>query len=123
MRIRLAVLPALLVTVAACEKSKTAATIVASPYGDGVEHREPVFFTGRHYNVTFRYIAERASYDMKVEGQGRTLGGGPGDQQIVEQVASSALSHFACPTKQRAQIVPETASHVAGVWTLQARCG
>ncbi len=122
MRMWFAVLPALLIALAACEKKKTAA-IVASPYGDGVEHREPVFFTGKHYNVTFRYIAARASYDMKVEGQGRKLGGGPGDLQIVEQVASSALSHFACPTKQRAQIIPETASHVAGAWILQARCG
>jgi hypothetical protein len=115
--------PAILLLVLAACGSANKATMVASPYGDGIEHTEPVFFTGKHYNVTFKFSAVRASYDVKVEGEGRALGSEPGDRQIVEQVASSALSHFACPTKQRAKIVPGTASPAAGAWTLRAQCG
>lgn len=122
MRLTPGVLPFLLMLLAACG-SANKATIVASPYGDGIEHTEPVFFTGKHYNVAFKYSAARASYDVRVEGEGRALGSEPGDRQIVEQVASSALSHFACPTRQKAKIVPGTASPVAGAWTLRARCG
>lgn len=112
----------LLVGLAGCGNQNRAA-VIASPYGDGIEHTEPVFFTGKHYNVTFKYSAARSHYDVKVEGDGRALGNGQGDRQIVEQVASSALSHFACPTRQRAQIVPGSTSAVAGAWVLQARCG
>jgi hypothetical protein len=115
-------LPVVLVVLAACGSANKPA-IVASPYGDGIEHTEPVFFTGKHYNVSFKYSPVRASYAVKVEGEGHALGGGPSDRAIIEQVASSTLSHFACPTRQRAQIVPGTVSAERGSWILEARCG
>jgi hypothetical protein len=122
MDLRYGLIVMILLVVAACGEA-TRPPVLASPYGDGIEHTEPVFFTGKHYNVTFKYVAAQASYEMRVEGDGHVLGPRPGDQKTAEQVASSALSHFGCPTKHRARIVAGSVSPVAGAWILQARCG
>jgi hypothetical protein len=105
---------------AACEQP--AVRIVASPYADGVEHVEPVIYIGKGYEVSFRFSSAGNLYEVTVAGKGRRLGGTPGDQQIVEQVAISAVRHFACPTGQRGHVVPGTARHGGTAWGMQVRC-
>lgn len=106
---------------AGCQEAR-GVRIVSSPYADGVKHTEPVFYNGKHYEVSFRFNAGADLYHVTVAGKGRRLGGTPGDQEIVEQVAVSAVRHFACPTGQRGQVVPGSARHGDGAWALDARC-
>ena len=105
-----------------CEQPKGAVAVVASPYSDGVEHVEPIIYNGKRYDVSFRFQAAGNVYDVKVAGKGRKLGGTAGDRQIVEQVAISAVRHFACPTGQRGEVVSGSALHGGSAWGLQVRC-
>ena len=107
--------------VSGCDKSSEA-TIVASPYADGEELREPIIYNGKRYEVSFRFKAAGNLYDVEVTAGGRRLGGTEGDRRIVEQVAMSAVRHFACPTGQRGQVVSGSARHGAGAWGMQVRC-
>jgi hypothetical protein len=93
-----------------------------APAGDGVARREPVFFNGKLYDVSYRFDRLDAAYAMIVEGQrGRALT--VGDGPASEQLAISSLSHFACPTKLRAKAVQGSLRHEAGKFHLKARCG
>ena len=87
-------------TVSGCEQPGGVA-VAASPYSDGAQYVEPVVYNGRRYDVSLRFQPAVNVYDVTVAGKGRKLGGTPGDQQIVEQVAVSAVRHFGCPTGQR----------------------
>ena len=109
-------------TVAGC--AKNTARVVSSPYSNGVQHSEPIFYNGKNYKMDFRYLAARNVYDVKVTGKGgRKLGGKPGDQKIVSNVVSSAIRHFACAQGQKAFVVPGTPRNINGAWNMQARCG
>lgn len=110
------------VAATACQEKPPPVPVVASPYSDGAEHSEPVVYNGRRYEVSFRFDAAAKHYDVKVAGRGRKLGATPGDQAIVEQVAVSAVRHFACPTGQRGEILPGSARHAGEAWAMQARC-
>lgn len=102
---------------------KSSVTVLSSPYSDGGEHTEPVFFTGRHYDLTFRFDAGDAAYHVNVKGRDTAFSGSEKDGETAKQIVASALSHFACPTKQRAAVMPGTARHDAGSWVMKARCG
>lgn len=118
-------LPVLLVllVLAGCQQQPKNLNIVSSPYSDGVRHTEPVFYNGKNYTVSFAFAASRNAYDVTVAGKGgRQLGGKPGDRTVVEQLASSAIGHFACPNTQKGRVVPGSASHSGGKWNMQARC-
>ena len=108
--------------VSGCEQPKAPAAIVASPYADGGEHVEPIVYNGKRYEVSLRFKPAGNVYDVTVAGNGRKLGGTPGDQQIVEQVAISAVRHFGCATGQRSQVISGSARHAGSAWGLQVRC-
>jgi hypothetical protein len=95
---------------------------IASPYADGGEHVEPIVYNGKRYDVSLRFQPAGNVYDVTVAGNGRKLGGTPGDQQIVEQVAISAVRHFGCPTGQRGHVVSGSARHGGSAWGMQVRC-
>jgi len=106
----------------ACTQNK--ARVVSSPYGDGRNHSEPVFYNGKHYALRFKYVAHQDLYNVKIAGKGgRSLGSKPGDQKIVSNVVSSAVRHFACARGKKAYVLPGTARHSKGAWAMQARCG
>jgi hypothetical protein len=109
------------IAVAGCEEPRGVA-IVASPYADGIEHIEPVVYNGKSYDVGFRFSAAGNMYEVTVAGKGRRLGGTAGDQKIVEQVAISAVRHFACPTGQRGEVVAGSTRHGGSAWGMQVRC-
>jgi len=111
-----------LAAITACA-SRGHVTVVNSTYADGVMHTEPVFFNDKHYDVSFRYNTGLDAYDVTVAGRkGRRLGDKAGDQAIVEQIAVSAVTHFACPHGQKSAILPGTSNHADGRWTMQTRC-
>jgi hypothetical protein len=95
-----------------------------SPYATGKRHTEPVFYNGKHYDVSFTFNSALNAYDMTVAGDGgRRLGSTPGDQKIVEQIASSTVRHFACPTGQKGYILAGSSRYRDnGTWALQAAC-
>jgi hypothetical protein len=105
-----------------CEQPPGPAVVVASPYADGVEHVEPIVYNGKHYDVSLRFQPAGNVYDVTVAGKGRKLGDTPGDQQIVEQVAISAVRHFGCATGQRGQVISGSARHGGSAWGMQVRC-
>lgn len=108
--------------VAGCSQNKP--RVVSSPYSDGVNHSEPVFYNGKHYKMRFRYQSHVNTYAVNVSGKGgRKLGGKPGDQKIVSDMVSSAIGHFACARGQRGRVVPGSQRHSNGAWNMQAKCG
>ena len=117
----LAVIAVLAMMTGACTQNK--ARVVSSPYRDGTNHSEPVFYNGKHYKLRFKYVAHRDIYDVNVVGKGgRKLGGKPGDEKIVSDMVSSAIRHFACARGKKAFVVPGTPQHNNGAWNMQARC-
>ncbi len=108
---------------AGCEQKSKNVNIVSGPPPQTKPRSEPVFYNGKNYQVDFAYAKAQGAYNVTVAGRhGRPLGGKPGDQKIVEQLASSAIGHFACLSSQKGRIVPGSASHGKGKWKMQARC-
>ena len=92
---------------AACASQKNAVMVVSSPYQSGQRHTEPVFYNGKHYEVSFTFNAVANVYDMTVSGGGgRPLGGTAGDRKTIESIAASAVRHFACPERQKGSCRP-----------------
>lgn len=112
---------ALGLAVSGCDKP-SGATIVTSPYANGEEQKEPIIYNGKRYEVSFRFQAAGNLYDVEVTAERRKLGGTEGDRRVVEQVAMSAVRHFACPTGQRSQVVSGSARHGGSGWGMQVRC-
>ena len=111
----------LTVLVACAGKSQV--TVISSEYANGTAHTEPVFYNDKHYDVTFRYNAGIDVYDVTVAGKGgRRLGDKDGDQAIIENIAASAVTHFACASGQRSAIVPGATHHNAGSWDTRVKC-
>ncbi len=95
----------------------------SSPYQvNGVAHTEPVEFNGQRYAVTFEYSDALSGYDIQVNRRSKPLTGGDGDRGNSIQVATSAITHFACASGQKARIVDGTAAFGAPTWRLQAKC-
>ena len=105
----------------ACEQPSRV-EVAVSPYADGQEHVEPIVFNGKRYDVSFRFRPAGNHYEVTVQGKGRKLGATPGDRQIVEQVAVSAVRHFACATGQRGEVVAGSPQHGGSAWGMQVRC-
>ena len=102
---------------------KSAVTVLSSPYVDGVEHTEPVFFTDKHYVLKFKYDSSRSAYTARLTGRDAALAPTEGDRQLAVQIVSSSLSHFACPTKSRAVVDAASMQHADAGWSMDARCG
>ena len=111
----------MLLSLAGC--SNRQASVARNPYADGVTHTEPVFYNGKHYNMQFRFAAAQNLYDVNIAGRGgRALGGKPGDERIISEVAASALGHFTCARGQKGRVIPGTVRHTGKSWNLKARC-
>ncbi|MFO1091193.1 MAG: hypothetical protein U1E46_16580 [Hyphomicrobiales bacterium] len=115
-----------MLAVVSCTSSRQPADIrsgTPSPYQPGKKQSEPVFYNGKHYDVSFTYNQTLNAYDMTVTGDGgRKLGSTPGDQQVVEQIASSTVRHFACPNGQKGYVLAGSSRYDSGAWALQATC-
>jgi hypothetical protein len=115
------------VCVVSCTSTRQPATVTASTpsiHQAGKRMSEPVFYNGKHYDVSFTFNSALNAYDMTVAGDGgRKIGSTPGDQKIVEQIASSTVRHFACPTGQKGYILAGSSRYRDnGTWALQAAC-
>ena len=99
-----------------------AARVVSMSAGTKATHSEPVFYNDKHYMVDFSYSSAHSAYTVKVSGKGRSLGGTDGDRKIIEQIAISAVRHFACPSRLKGHVVPGTTRHTGTAWQLRARC-
>lgn len=97
--------------------------VISAPFADGREHREPVFYNDRMYAVSYRFDAATAAYAVRVTREGRAMKAGAGAQKDAEAIATSSLSHFACPTRKRAQILPGTLRHDGKAYAMNLRCG
>lgn len=97
--------------------------VISAPFADGKEHREPVFYNDRMYAVSYRLDAGTAAYAVRVTREGRAMKAGAEAQKAAEAIAVSSLSHFACPTKKRAQILPGTLRHDGSAYAMNLRCG
>lgn len=108
---------------AACNEKPAEVAILSAPFADGQEHREPIFYNGRMYEVSYRFDAGSAAYALKVTGERRkVLKPTPANAENARQIAISSLSHFACPTRKRAQLLG-AAAHDGEGFTMKARCG
>ena len=96
-----------------------------APLGaDGREYHEPVFYNGSFYDMHFRYEGQSAAYLLRVTGKaGRPLKRSPANADNAEKLGTSALSHFACPTKRPAKRVGQAPSHDGHGYVFYARCG
>ena len=100
-----------------------AGSVYGTTASNGVAHTEPVHFNGQRYSVTFQYQSGLAGYDVTVRRPKRPLKNTKGDRSSAVEVATSSVSHFACPNGQRAKMVPGSAAFAASkVWSLKARC-
>ncbi len=97
--------------------------ILSAPFADGKERREPVFYNDRMYSVSYRFDAAAAAYAVRVTREGRVMQAGADSQKAAEAIATSSLSHFACPTKKRAQIIPGSLRHDGAGYAMNLRCG
>ena len=105
-----------------CGKSTPAVNVFSAPCADGKEHSEPVFYNGKFYLVSYRFEQAALAYGLTVQGKdGRRLK--PSDAPAADQLAVPSLSHFACPSKQRAAVLPGSLKHEANGFTMKARCG
>lgn len=77
---------------------------------------EPIFYNGKTYHLDYNYIEGKGAFDMKVSGLG------PKQQQDAVNIATSALSYFACPDGQRGKLMGMPV-YVGKKWTAYAKCG
>jgi len=77
---------------------------------------EPIFYNGKTYQLDYNYIEGKGAFDMKVSGLG------PRQQQDAMNIATSALSYFACPDGQRGKIMG-LPIYVGKKWTAYGKCG
>ncbi len=108
----------------ACEPQASGERILQPLGADGREYHEPVFYNGKFYDMHFRFEGQNEAYVVRVTGQaGRPLRANPGNAQNSEKLGLSALSHFACPTKRRAERVGQAPAHDGHGYVFYARCG
>ena len=77
---------------------------------------EPIFYNGKTYQLDYNYIEGQGAFDMKVSGLS------PKQQQDAVNIATSALSYFACPDGQRGKIMG-LPIYVGKKWTAYGKCG
>jgi len=104
-------------------KTNAAGSVYGTTATNGVAHTEPVHFNGQRYTITFQYQSSLSGYDVTVRRPKRPLRNTQGDRSSAVEVATSSVSHFACPKGQRAQMVPGSATFAAPTaWSIKARC-
>ena len=114
----------LCILVGACAQSPApSVNITSGPFADGKEHREPVFYNDHMYSVSYRFDAGAAAYLVRVTREGRVMKAGAEGRKTAEAIATSSLSHFACPTKKRAKIMPGNLRHDGAGYAMSLRCG
>jgi hypothetical protein len=77
---------------------------------------EPIFYNGKTYQLDYHYLEGQGAFDMKVSGLS------PKQQQDAMNIATSALSYFACPDGQRGKLIGMPI-YVSKKWTAYAKCG
>lgn len=114
----------LCILVAACAQTPAPSVqILSAPFADGKEHREPVFYNDHMYAVSYRFDAGAAAYVVRVTREGRSMKAGAEGRKTAEAIATSSLSHFACPTKKRARVIPGSLVHDGAGYAMNLRCG
>lgn len=83
-----------------------AGSVYGSNATNGVAHTEPVHFNGQRYSVTFQYQSSLSGYNVTVLRPKRPLKNTKSDRSSAVEVATSSVSHFACPNGQRAKTGP-----------------
>lgn len=122
---RFALLGVLGLGVAACAAPIQQAAVGPSPGlvpTDGTSHSEPVVYNGERYEVTFRFKQALNGYDLSVTRRKPGLKQSDKDRDDAFQVATSALTHFACPNGQKAQMIDGSQAYAKRVWRTSARC-
>ena len=110
------------VPLAGCKTDGTG-SVYGTSATSGVAHTEPVHFNGQRYSVTFQYRSSLSGYAVTVRRPKQPLRNTKGDRSSAVEVATSSVSHFACPNGQRAKMVPGTAVFAeAKTWSIKARC-
>jgi hypothetical protein len=119
-----ATVAALLLT--GCQKQQMAAPdIVVEAPAPGKADRagrwrtEPVIFNGRRYALSWRKTPGDA-YEARISAPGRRLGATKGDRRVIREVASAAMHHFNCHSRQRARV--SALRPVNGRWEMIVRC-
>jgi len=107
----------------ACTGTETAkAPLPARPVVTSNKN-EPVIFNGQKFLVSFEYKPEASAYDVAVRRSGKALRDRESDRKDAEQVARSALTHYACPSSTKAQrIDDQVAFSKSGEWRSWLRC-
>lgn len=119
---RMIIAAGLLLAAAGCATAPSGGGAAIATASDGKVHSEPVIYNGQRFKVTFQYKGERSGYDVWISRRGRALSGAGGDKEKALHVATSALSHYACPQGQKAKPVDDTSAFAGGTWRLMARC-
>ena len=83
---------------------------------------EPLFYSGRTYQVQFRQIKTRQAYLVDVSARGAVLGKTSEDRRVVSEVGRNAINHFVCLDGQTAQIVDGSVQPGVVGWKMMARC-
>ena len=101
---------------AACAENSRVTITQTAPVVQTASRSEPIFYNGKTYRLDYSYAEAAGNFDMRVSGMGAK------QQKDAAGLATSALSHFACPTGQPARAIGAP-SYASGVWMLQAKCG
>ena len=106
--------------------AKKPAMVPAAPAAPIVvsNHDEPVIFNGQKFIVSFKYGVADKVYDVEVRRASRPLSAKKeSDLKDAAQVASSTLTHYACPGSTKARpTLAEPLLSKKGAWTTQLRC-
>lgn len=108
---------------AGCVQKQAPVTVLAAPIADGKERREPVFYNGKMYEMSYRFDAGLAAYALTVDRKPGAMRANPENAAAARAIGTSSLSHFACPTKLRAQLLPNSLRHSGQGYMMLARCG
>jgi hypothetical protein len=105
---------------AACSnKSNVSITSGSGGTVQTASRSEPIFYNGQHYKVDFAYNKPLRLFDVQVAGT--SLAMTPRDGNAATAIATSAVGHFACPSKLSGRLVGEP-RYSAGRWSMQASC-
>jgi hypothetical protein len=119
MRIIIAAAASLFLVAACSSKSNVSVTSGGSGTVQTTSRSEPIFYNGQHYTIDFAYDKARGLFDIQVAGT--SLAMTPKDEKAATAIATSALGHFACPSKLSGRLVGQP-RYSAGRWSLQVAC-
>lgn len=119
MRIMIAAAVSLFLVVACSSKSNVSVTSGGGGTVQTTSRSEPIFYNGQHYKIDFAYNQAVRLFDIQVAGT--SLAMTPKDGKAATAIATSALGHFACPSKLSGRLVGQP-RYSAGRWSMQAAC-